>query len=178
MIVAEMPGPGGNASHYGYGRNWLYVLQRWSGVVAVVYIVYHVWDTTILKYSLELTAQQNPKELGFQSISYRAMAWRFADPAYLGFYVVGITAACLHLGNGILNFCIRWGITVGKEAQKIAAIAGWGLGIGLTVLGLLVAGNFALKGREDRAATPNRTEFIQSLANVRPTAAPVSEQGE
>lgn len=178
MIVAEMPGPGGNVSHYGYGRNWLYVLQRWSGVIAVVYIVYHVWDTTILKYSIELTAQQNAKELGFQSISYRAMAWRFADLPYLAFYVVGITAACLHLGNGILNFCIRWGLTVGKEAQKIAAIVGWGLGIGLTVLGILVAANFASKGRTDRQANPDRTAFIQSLAQTAAPSNAATEQGE
>jgi succinate dehydrogenase / fumarate reductase cytochrome b subunit len=178
MIVAEMPGPGGNVSHYGYGRNWLYVLQRWSGVLAIVYILYHVWDTTVLKYSIELTAQQNAKELGFQSISYRAMAWRFADPAYLAFYVVGIASACLHLGNGILNFCIRWGITVGKEAQRIAAVAGWGLGFGLTALGIAVAVNFGIKGRPDRQANPDRTAFIQSLAGQSAPAAVQTEVGE
>jgi succinate dehydrogenase / fumarate reductase cytochrome b subunit len=40
FIVAEMQGPGGNTAHYGYTRNWLYVLQRWSGVVAFAYIAF------------------------------------------------------------------------------------------------------------------------------------------
>jgi magnesium-transporting ATPase (P-type) len=26
---------------------------------------------------------------------------------------VGITSACLHLGNGLFNFTIRWGIAIG-----------------------------------------------------------------
>lgn len=163
MIVAEMPGPGGNTSHYGYGRNKLYVLQRWTGVLAIVYICYHVYDTTVLKYVWEFTAGEAGKELGFQSISYRAMAWRFADPLYLTFYLVGIASACLHLGNGILNFCIRWGLTVGKEAQKIAAIAGWGLGIVLTLLGATVAINFGVKGQGDKKANPDRAAFVMML---------------
>ncbi len=178
MIVAEMPGPGGNVSHYGYGRNWLYVLQRWTGVLAVIYIAFHVWDTTILKYVLERTLHDaGGKELGFQSISYRAMAWRFADPAYLAFYVVGIASACLHLGNGLFNFCVRWGIAIGKEAQRVCAALGWGLGAGLTFLGILVAGNFAIKGQADRKANPDRASFVRSLAGVDQPAMG-TEQGE
>lgn len=163
MIVAEMPGPGGNTAHYGYGRNWLYTLQRWTGVLAVVYICYHVYDTTVLKYVAELTAGEAGKELGFQSISYRAMAWRFADPLYLTFYLIGISSACLHLGNGVLNFCVRWGLTIGKEAQRVAAAAGWGLGIALTLLGSAVAINFAMKGQDDHKAHPDRTAFVKML---------------
>jgi len=178
MIVAEMPGPGGNVSHYGYGRNWLYVAQRWTGVIAVAYIAYHVWDTTILKYALERTLQgEGGKELGFQSISYRAMAWRFADPAYLAFYAVGISSACLHLGNGFFNFCVRWGLAIGKSAQRAASLIGWGLGAGLTFLGLLVAVNFAIKGQEDRKSNPDRAAFVRMLAGVDQPAAG-SEQGE
>ena len=163
MIVAEMPGPGGNTAHYGYGRNWLYTFQRLSGVIAVVYICYHIYDTTVLKYTWEPTAGEAGKELGFQSISYRAMAWRFADPLYLAFYLVGISSACLHLGNGVLNFAIRWGLAIGKEAQKIIAILGWGLGIALTLLGSAVAINFAIKGQVDHKAHTNRDAFVKVL---------------
>ncbi|MCX6365770.1 MAG: hypothetical protein NTX57_03570 [Armatimonadetes bacterium] len=163
MIVAEMPGPGGNIAHYGYGRNWLYTFQRWSGVLAVVYICYHIYDTTVLKYTWELTAGEAGKELGFQSISYRAMAWRFADPLYLAFYLLGIASACLHLGNGVLNFAIRWGLAIGKEAQKVIAILGWGLGIALTLLGSAVAINFSVKGHADRQAQPDHKAFVKML---------------
>lgn len=166
MIVAEMPGPGGNVAHYGYGRNVLYVFQRWSGVIAVVYILFHIYDTTILKYSYELTAGEAGKELGFHSISYRAMAWRFAHPGYLAFYLLGISSACLHLGNGIFNFAIRWGIAIGKSAQKIAALLGWGLGVALTLLGAAVAINFGIKGQADRQQYPDFMPFARALVDT------------
>src|SRR5262249_30279038 len=116
FIVAEMQGPGGNVSYYGYGRNWLYVLQRWSGVIAFLYICFHVYDTTINKYLIELgRGGEIGHAQGFQSVAFKAMAWRMANPLYLAFQLTGVAAAAIHLGNGILNFCIRWGITVGKE---------------------------------------------------------------
>lgn len=149
MIVAEMPGPGGNASSYKYGRNWLYVLQRWTGVLALGYILYHVWDTTAQKYLMELTLKDGAHEKGFASITYGAMAWRFTHVWYLAFYLVGVASVAFHLGNGVLNFCIRWGLTIGKEAQRIAAGIGWLIGIGLTVLGWAIAINFAVKGNQE-----------------------------
>lgn len=164
FIIAEMQGPGGNVSHYGYGRNWLYVLQRWSGVIALVYILFHTYDTTIGKYLIEATKGEMGHELGFQSISYKAMAWRLADPIYLGFYLLGIAAASFHLGNGLLNFAIRWGIAIGKDAQKITAAIGWLVGVGLTVLGWAIAINFAIKGAPIRAGQPDLQKLIEQEA--------------
>ncbi|WP_395092840.1 succinate dehydrogenase [Armatimonas sp.] len=146
-LVAEMPGPGGNTSHYGYGRNWLYVAQRWTGVLALAYILYHVFDTTAGKYLIELAAGKESHEKGFASISYAAMAWRFARPWYLVIYLIGVGSATFHLGNGVLNFCVRWGITIGKEAQRAAAAVGLLLGVGLGLLGWAIAINFAIKGQ-------------------------------
>lgn len=165
MIVAQMPGPGGNLAHYGYQRNFLYVLQRWTGVIAVIYLGFHVYDTTALKYYFELTGGGGAAELGFQSISYRAMAWRFADPAYLAFYVVGVSSACLHLGNGLFNFTVRWGLAIGKGAQTVTAATGWILGLGLSGLGIAIAVNFSLNGKADHAKYPDRESFVRQLVN-------------
>lgn len=163
MIIAEMPGPGGNIAHYGYNRNWLYTLQRWTGVLAIIYLAYHVYDTTALKYYYEIAGGGSGKELGFQSISYRAMAWRFANIPYLLFYIVGITSACLHLGNGLFNFSIRWGLAIGAGAQKAAAIFGWILGVSMTLLGIAIAVNFSYKGKIDAEKYKDRETFIRML---------------
>ena len=162
MIVAEMPGPGGNTSSYGYKRNWLYVLQRWTGVMALVYILYHVWDTTAQKYLMELTIKDDGHEKGFASITYAAMAWRFSHLGYLAFYLIGVASAAFHLGNGVLNFCVRWGLTIGKEAQRIAAGVGWLLGVGLMVLGWAIAINFALKGQQHYSQFSSLDQVIQA----------------
>ena len=139
FIVAEMQGPGGNTNYYNYGRNWLYVLQRWSGVVAFAYIAFHTWSTWGLKKAFELTASH---EAGFKAISYDAMMWRFGSPLYTLAYVIGITAAAFHLGNGLFNFGIRWGITIGAAAQKISAFLWSGVGFALAVIGIWTSLNF------------------------------------
>ena len=112
-------------------------------VFEFVYLAFHVYDTTALKYYYELTGGVGSKDLGFQSISYRAMAWRFANVPYLLFYIVGITSACLHLGNGLFIFTIRWGISIGAAPQKASAAIGWILGPGMALLGSRIPVNFA-----------------------------------
>ncbi len=143
FIVAEGQGPGGNLATYGYGRNWLYYLQRWSGVAALAYIGYHVWSTTGHRWYYEAGGHQ---EEGFRVIAYEAMAWRFAGMGYLLFYLAGILAAVFHFANGMFNFGIRWGITVGAQAQKISAILWAAVGAGLIVISYATAINFHLKG--------------------------------
>ncbi|MDX1930970.1 MAG: hypothetical protein SFU56_00040 [Capsulimonadales bacterium] len=162
FIAMEMQGPGGNTSYYGYQRNWLYVLQRWSGVVAFAYILWHTWDTTFFKYGYELTQGEAGHELGFRAISYDAMAWRMAQPWYLAMQITGVTAAAFHLGNGVLNFAIRWGIAIGRDAQRIAAGIGWLLGLGLTGLGVLIAVNFAINGQKLHQTYPTLDSLIRT----------------
>jgi succinate dehydrogenase/fumarate reductase cytochrome b subunit (b558 family) len=160
IIIRSMQSIGGNVVHYGYQRNWLYLLQRLSGIVALAYICFHVYDTTVKKWWMEYV--QNQHAQGLASITYDAMAWRLADYGYLAIYLIGVAAAAFHLGNGVLSFCIRWGITIGKEAQKIAALAGIALGLGLTLLGWAIAGNFHLKGKEIRNKYPTFAALVEA----------------
>jgi succinate dehydrogenase / fumarate reductase, cytochrome b subunit len=162
MIAMEMPGPGGNVAHYGYGRNWLYVLQRWSGVIAFAYLIFHTVDTTLFKRWWEMTTQNH--EIGFQSISYASLAYRFAQPWYLAVQIIGVTASAFHLGNGIFNFAIRWGIAIGKEAQRIAGALGWLVGLGLTLLGCWIAVNFAMQGKVYQDQYPSMRALVEGEA--------------
>jgi len=145
FIAAEMQGPGGNMAHYGYTRNWFYWLQRVTGVIALFYICYHVYTTTGQRWMYEWTVADG-KEQGFRAIAYEAMAWRFVGIGYTLFYVIGVGAACFHLANGLFNFCIRWGITIGKEAQKISAYVWSFVGVALAIIGLWTAINFHMLG--------------------------------
>lgn len=42
-----------NTSRYGYFRNWMYLLQRVTGVITLIYVSWHVWETRIAKQPLE-----------------------------------------------------------------------------------------------------------------------------
>jgi succinate dehydrogenase/fumarate reductase cytochrome b subunit (b558 family) len=156
MITAEMRQ---NTGTYQYGRNWLYTLQRWSGVVAFGYVLYHTFGTTGLRYSYELTGGATGHEQGFRAISYAAMVYRLANPGVLLLYILGITSAVFHLANGLFNFCIRWGITVGAQAQKISAAVWMLVGAGLTGIGLWTAFNYYAVGQNFDGRGPIRAQY-------------------
>lgn len=107
--------------------NWLYTLQRWTGIIAFAYIVWHVW--------LERFATHGRS-------TYAGVASDFAHPSYAAFYVLGILAASFHLGNGVWNFCCKWGIAVTPRAQRAAGWLGAFVGVVFTVVGLLIVAGF------------------------------------
>ena len=186
FIVAEMQSPTGNLAPYNYTRNWLYVLQRYSGVVAFAYIAFHTYSTWGIKKIFEVSVNH---EAGFRAISYDAMMFRFSSPWYTLVYVIGITAAAFHLANGLFNFGIRWGITIGATAQKVSAVIWSGVGIGLTVIGVWTALNFFALSRQPLEKFGNQTvtERFKDLkdlvendtapANPIPTAKPTDGPG-
>ncbi|MGM0874830.1 MAG: succinate dehydrogenase, partial [Bacillota bacterium] len=36
-----------NVSNYGYLRNWLFMLQRVTGIITFIFVAWHVWETRI-----------------------------------------------------------------------------------------------------------------------------------
>jgi succinate dehydrogenase/fumarate reductase cytochrome b subunit (b558 family) len=156
LITAEMRA---NTGTYQYGRNWLYLAQRVSGVVAFAYIAYHTYSTWGVKKLFEMNASH---EAGFRAISYDAMTWRFADSWYVAVYLIGILASTFHLGNGLFNFGIRWGLTVGNAAQRISASLFGLVGAGLFVVGAWTSINFYAKAQNFKGTG-------QSIRSVYPT---------
>jgi succinate dehydrogenase / fumarate reductase cytochrome b subunit len=100
-----------NPFQYPYSNNWLYWLQRWSGVVTLVFIGWHFWQTRMANY------------LYGSVIEFQMMADIFADPRWLVFYVVGLTAVSFHLGNGLRTFLLTWGGVVGDSARRKVGVA-------------------------------------------------------
>jgi succinate dehydrogenase / fumarate reductase cytochrome b subunit len=97
----------GTALHFAYRNSTLYMLQRISGVVAFVFIAWHV-------YSLRLSFYFRGLE-----IDYALMNSILSNPAWFAFYVIGVLAAVFHFCNGIFTFCITWGITVSERSQAL-----------------------------------------------------------
>jgi succinate dehydrogenase / fumarate reductase, cytochrome b subunit len=168
VIAMEAQGPNGNLQHYKYGRNALYYLQRVSGIVAIVFLVGHMWTTWWVKKAYEIAGNH---DLGFQSISYAAMTWRFENVGYFLFYVLGVGASAFHLGNGIFSFSIRWGLAIGKEAQKVAALLGAAVFFAMAGLGCWTALNFHLAsknymggGKSTREIAPDLDGFVKLAA--------------
>lgn len=98
----------GNAGEYPWTGNWMYTLQRWSGGVAFVYIVWHTWTMRFTGTDLH----------EIPAASFGKVAAEVRNPWLLAFYVVGLIAASWHFAYGIWLFCAKWGITPGEKARQ------------------------------------------------------------
>ncbi|MBI1978167.1 MAG: succinate dehydrogenase [Candidatus Omnitrophica bacterium] len=108
-----------NLSSYPFTQNYLYTLQRITGVIALIYIAVHTYETRIVNamYGTE--------------VSFARMQEIVANPVMFWFYVIGLAAICFHFANGIWGFCVSWGLAVSEKAQR-------NVGIGFGTLGLLI----------------------------------------
>ena len=87
---------------------YLYTLQRLSGVVAFLFIGWHVWSTRLQYYFYGA------------EITYGFMRALMTDRLGFAFFLVGVLASVFHFTNGLWTFCITWGLTVGQRAQRTA----------------------------------------------------------
>jgi succinate dehydrogenase / fumarate reductase cytochrome b subunit len=105
-----------NTSAYGYRRNWMYTMQRWSGLVALAYMAWHVYE---LRLAPGLHRATDADLVKFDEVA-RAISPVFGTV----FYLVGGIAAAFHLGNGLFGFAYSWGLASGRKAQRNVEFAG------------------------------------------------------
>ena len=98
----------GNTVSYPWSGNWMYTLQRWTGGIAFIYIVWHTYTMRFTGIDLH----DHPLA-SFGKVQGEVMH----TPLFL-FYVVGLVAASWHFAYGIWLFSAKWGIVSGDQAQK------------------------------------------------------------
>lgn len=112
-----------NTSRFSYLRNWLFRLQRVSGIITLIFVTWHVWETRI------------QAQLGAE-VNYDMMANILSSPFMLGFYIVGVLSTIFHFANGLWSFAVSWGITVSPRSQRISTYVTLGIFIALSYVGL------------------------------------------
>ena len=113
-----------NPQRYGTFRNWMFILQRITGVILVVFIAWHIFETRF------------QKAIGADEVNYDMMADILASPLMFAFYVVGVISATFHLANGIWSFLVSWGITQSPASQRISTYVTIGIFLVLSVIGV------------------------------------------
>ena len=98
----------GNTIAYPWTGNWMYTLQRWTGGIAFIYIVWHTWTMRFTGVDLHEAAAQ----------SFAKVQAEVHNPLLLAFYIVGLIAASWHFAYGIWLFSAKWGIVSGEKAQQ------------------------------------------------------------
>ncbi|PIC87324.1 succinate dehydrogenase [Sporosarcina sp. P20a] len=112
-----------NVGHYSTFRNWMFTLQRFTGVFLVIFIAWHVYETRI------------QKALGTE-VDFNMMADILSNPFMLVFYILGVVSATFHLANGLWSFCVTWGIAQSPRSQKIVSYITIVIFLILSVIGI------------------------------------------
>jgi succinate dehydrogenase / fumarate reductase cytochrome b subunit len=129
-----------NVLTYGYGRNWLYVFQRVSGIFLFVFILFH-----LLHFRFGLFSGFGLTDVAVAGNADRAFGIVAGDMQSVGilvFYILGVFATAWHLGYGIFLFAVDWGLVIGEKAQRLTLAVCALIGFGLFAAGTNAAFSF------------------------------------
>lgn len=151
-----------NVVYYPWAGNWMYAAQRWTGIIALVYIVQHVWRQRFSGVSLP----ENP------GAAFHKVQMELSNPWMLAFYAIAIVATCWHFAYGVWLFSAKWGITPGDKARRKMGFVCGALGVAMVAIGL--SSLYAFVGPRYRNAPENLTP-AQITAGDAPSTAPEAE---
>jgi succinate dehydrogenase / fumarate reductase, cytochrome b subunit len=115
-----------NIVYYPWAGNWMYLAQRYTGLIAFAYIVQHVLRQRFLGVSLP----ENP------GAAFWKVQHELSNPWMVAVYVIAMIATCWHFAYGIWLFAAKWGITPGEKARLRFGYACAAIGILLAAMGL------------------------------------------
>jgi succinate dehydrogenase / fumarate reductase, cytochrome b subunit len=121
-----------NVNHYGYAKNWFYMLQRISAIIIVAFMIFHVFG---MRGLFGRTLTFDPANATATAAAHMHASWIVAWVIY----PLGIIASCYHLANGFWTAAITWGLTISNESQRR-----WGFVCGGLFAVTLIAGFLAL----------------------------------
>ena len=127
-----------NVGSYTFSRNWMYTLQRVTGILAFAFIAFHMWEYWAQKVLGNMTAEQF-----YPALCANLSSTTKGVPIIALVYIFGIAASVFHFANGLWGFCFSWGITVSKRSQQMSAVVFGLLGIAIFLLGANTAIYFA-----------------------------------
>ncbi|WP_059041073.1 succinate dehydrogenase cytochrome b558 subunit [Paenibacillus rubinfantis] len=109
MYIAFQAKP--NNGRFPTERNLRYLLQRITGVIAFVFVIWHVVETRVQVALGNVTHE----ELG------GVMHDIVSNPIFFVLYLIGVVSAAFHFTNGLWSFLVSWGVTVGPRAQRVSS---------------------------------------------------------
>jgi succinate dehydrogenase / fumarate reductase, cytochrome b subunit len=114
-----------NVADYPWAGNWLYTSQRWTGIIAFIYIAQHTYALRFTGVRLATDPMQ----------SFAKVQAEFQHPWMIVFYAIGIIAASWHFSYGLWLFAAKWGITTGEKARRRFGYLCLALALGLISIG-------------------------------------------
>ena len=132
-----------NVQQYRHGANIRYTLQRITGIIAFIFIAYHVWQ--MHKFGKPFGGGAFDRDNAAASTAEAIQsAWWIAP-----FYFAGVVSTVYHLANGIWTALITWGITIRPRSQQVSGYVCTALGIVLSVVGVAALNGFRTFAADD-----------------------------
>jgi succinate dehydrogenase / fumarate reductase cytochrome b subunit len=138
-----------NLGQYTHARNWMYTLQRFTGLVALLFLGYHLWQ---LRFQTAIDAMA---PMAFYPTLCAHLSSTIHGVPIVGLvYILGVAACVFHLANGLWGFCVSWGLLLTRRAQRSAALVFGLMGLLLFLLGINTTLYFATGARSFLPAAP------------------------
>lgn len=100
-----------NVSQFGTFRNYMFVIQRVTGIITLIFIIWHVWQTRV---QLLFDPAPTANKLAADTASI------LSNDITAILYGIGVISAVFHFCNGMWSFLVSWGITIGPRAQLVS----------------------------------------------------------
>ncbi|MHB8902229.1 MAG: succinate dehydrogenase/fumarate reductase transmembrane subunit [Thermoguttaceae bacterium] len=128
-----------NLAQYPYTGNFRYTLQRATGVIAMAFILWHVFqmhgwfrgDWWVESIARPLGGARFDATAAMTAPAVIQSSW-----VYVVLYAIGTLASVYHLANGLWTMGITWGVWTSPRAQRMANIPCAVFGVLLAVVGL------------------------------------------
>ncbi len=128
-----------NVGQYKLFSNWRYSLQRWTGMIAIVFIFMHVFHLHGWFHG-EWWISKVAEPLGMANFRpYNAastLAIALSGFLWPAFYLLGVAASVFHFANGVWTMGITWGVWISPRAQHRASLVCAGGGVLLLLVGV------------------------------------------
>ncbi len=152
IIAGGLP----NVAAYPYGSNVRYTLQRATGMIAVAFILFHLWQMHHLGKPLGGGAFDAERAASSAGLVLHSVLMQII-------YAVGTLAAVYHLANGLWTFGITWGIWTSDAAQRRVGYVCAAFGILLGAIGLGAIYGMATVDVARAQVVEERIEHVREL---------------
>jgi succinate dehydrogenase / fumarate reductase cytochrome b subunit len=154
-----------NTTKYHYGGNVRYFLQRWTAVILLAFIAFHVGTLHKWGFHLVYSITHIPWLSGYSTmglfnpddnqafdstVSGVKFFWNADNPwnpgnvAVMAFYLLGVWSAVFHWANGLWTSAIVWGLTVTRQSQKRWGNVCCAFGIVMLIIGTIAWAAFTV----------------------------------
>lgn len=165
--VVIIQGGRSNYDAYPYRKNLRYTFQRATGMIAMLFIFWHVFHMHGW-FHFDAWRQNVVEPLGgarfrpFNAASSVAQAMR--GTLAVALYFVGITSCVFHLANGLWTMGITWGLWTSPAAQRRADRVCIVFGIGLFLVSMSALAGTKLVDTKQALDTEDRMHRAKTAA--------------